>query len=85
MDEKRVKIKKASRSSYWYARYIGKVFDVYDDRRDYIVKEDYDGGHSGGWRHVKKSDCQVVASVEREGETMKLEPIGGGGGECAAD
>ena len=47
----------------WYHSLKGMVFRVYDNRRDYILKEDYDLGHHAMWRHISKPDVLVVRQV----------------------
>lgn len=60
MDELTVRIVKARMPSYWYASLEGMTFKVYDNGRDYILKEDYDLGHRCPWRHMDKGDVEVV-------------------------
>jgi len=59
----RVKITGSTSALAWYADLVGQVFEVYDGgvyRLDYILKEDYDKGHSAPWRHISKDDCVEV-------------------------
>ena len=60
MDELTVRIVKAGEFSYWYARLEGMTFKVYDNGRDYILKEDYDAGYECPWRHMNKEDVEVI-------------------------
>ena len=60
MDKVNVVITKAEWPSYWYSGCIGRQFEVYDDRRDFIVAEDYDLGWRAEWRHIPKEDCEVI-------------------------
>ena len=59
MDEVTVQIIKAALPC-WYAGLEGEFFKVYTDKRDYILKEDYDRGHRAIWRHIFKGDAKVV-------------------------
>jgi len=68
MRELKVEVIKANSLSCWYSGLEGNVFTVYDNRRDYILKEDYDRGHRAIWRHLDKED---VKSLEKSSETKE--------------
>lgn len=55
-----IRILKSSGSYYWYANLIGVILFVYDNKRDYILKEDYDRGMNAPWRHIDKEDAEIV-------------------------
>ena len=55
-----VQIVKATVATCWYAGLVGRVFEVYKNHRDYILKEDYDRGHKAIWRHIAFDDCEEV-------------------------
>jgi hypothetical protein len=55
-----VKIEKCTHSKAWYKNSIGSYFTVYDDRKDFIVKADYDSGYRSAWRHIDKQDCLIL-------------------------
>lgn len=65
MEQVTVQITKAELPTYWYAGLEGETFVVYKDRRDYILKEDYDRGHEAVWRHIPFGDCEEVKSPAR--------------------
>ena len=44
----------------WYEDLVGEQFCVYDNGRDFIVKEDYDRGSQYPWCHIDKRDCATV-------------------------
>jgi hypothetical protein len=53
----KVKIIKARKPSYWYAKKIGKVFFVHEyDRTDYLATT----GERAGIGCIKKKDCIVI-------------------------
>ena len=51
---------KITRGRGWYRGLVGETFEVYRDRRDFILKEDYDRGHEYSWGHIDFDDCEVV-------------------------
>lgn len=58
----RVRIRKAPNDPQcWYYARVGEVFEVYEFRKDFTLKEDYDRGHDAEWRYIDKSDCIVLA------------------------
>lgn len=59
----RVKITKCSFEHGWYRNLVGEEFDVDNagGNYDYVLWEDYAGKRTM-WRHIAKSDCEVVAS-----------------------
>ena len=59
----KVEVIKADSPSYWYSGLEGETFTVYDNRRDYILKEDYDRGHHAIWRHLEKEDVKPSESA----------------------
>ena len=59
-----VKITRSASPVAWYAHLIGKSFEVYKDRRDYILRADYDRGHKSYWRHISKDECVEVEGVK---------------------
>lgn len=50
----------------WYAGMEGQKFEVYDDRRDYILKYDYDAGGHVMWRHIAFHHCVEVDQLESD-------------------
>lgn len=50
----------------WYADSVGEVFEVYKDRRNYIVKEDYDAGDHVIWRLISFANSVEVDPPEEE-------------------
>ena len=58
----RVRITKCSFEQGWYRNLIGEEFDVDNAGgvKDYVLWEDYAGKRTT-WRHIAKSDCEVVA------------------------
>ena len=60
MQQVTVRITKAQKPAYWYAGLEGETFIVYKDRKDYILKEDYDRGHKAAWHHIAFEDCEEV-------------------------
>lgn len=65
MKELQVQIIKGERSC-WYHDLVGRVFTVYENRRDYILKEDYDRSHRAVWRHILKEDAKTFQQLEEE-------------------
>jgi len=66
-----VQILRAGKPTYWYAGLKGSIFTVYDNRRDYILKEDYDRGYHAAWRHIDKDECREAVnspSIENKEE-----------------
>lgn len=61
----RVKITKCSFEQGWYKNLVGEEFDVDNagGNYDYVLWEDYAGKRTV-WRHIAKSDCEVVACHE---------------------
>lgn len=59
METKKVRITKASRKSYWYAKYIGKIFEVLPfDSKNYITaNNEIDNTLQG---YILFTDCEVV-------------------------
>lgn len=55
----------------WYHRMEGQDFQVYDNGRDYILKEDKDKGYGASWRHISKDDC-LEARAHRVLESLEL-------------
>ncbi len=56
----KVRILKCKEPAAWYAKLTGHTFDVYDDRKVFLLKEDYDRGHDAIWRYIAKEDCEEV-------------------------
>ena len=67
MITREIKIVKCSYPEAWYADLIGETMVVYEDRKNFILKEDYDLGHKAPWRHIDFKDCEMGVVLGRLG------------------
>jgi hypothetical protein len=66
----RVKIIRCSFEQGWYRNLIGEEFDTDNagGNYDYVVWDDYCGGHNGSWRHIAQTDC-IRVPLTKQPET----------------
>lgn len=63
----------------WYEEHLGKEFFVYPWGTTYVLQVDYDHGYENMWRHIEKSDCQVIEESpqptpnKEEGKVLRLD------------
>lgn len=55
-----VKVLKSGMPTYWYADLIGEQFECIEFADTYLLKKDYQQGEFVVWRHIQKSDCEIV-------------------------
>lgn len=75
-----VKIIGCSEKHYWYADYIGDVFEVKEELSLSIVgwvsvwqtPEPEKGGH---WAYVREEDCKVITTIKTNFNRQKIREI----------
>lgn len=62
----RVRIISCDLKTAWYYDHAGDIYDVVSGgTEDYILAEDYERGYKVIWRHILKSDCQIIGDNDK--------------------
>ena len=67
----KVKVICCRKSSYWYSRHIGEIFEVEDhDDKDYVLfRPSYGMGGEITAHYIIKSDCLIISKSNNHGDS----------------